>query len=288
MINLNKLGGIPKIYYLNCDHMEDRKKYMENQFEIYGIDNYERISKNLYTEKNYEQWKKLILDEKIFLSKKNLGTTILNLKTIIDWYDNDNSEYCIIMEDNINLSLCEKWIFDWQTLMDNLPYNWDCIQLYTSPSKVIKMHLSPKEEDCKSTSCYMITRHFAKKIKLLHYCNKQFKLYINEKNDKIPYFEYGSFNYFLYELGITYTIPLFNLNSKFIDDNMEDDDNLYDLLLQKLASESIEYWWSVKSMKCSTYEFFNFNKRYDWKMEVQYDKGEVWKDADHTKLLLWI
>ena len=40
-----KLKGIPQIYYINLDDKVDRRKYMEQQFEYWDIENYTRTSK---------------------------------------------------------------------------------------------------------------------------------------------------------------------------------------------------------------------------------------------------
>jgi hypothetical protein len=284
-----KLKGIPKIYYLNYDHRNDKDDYMKSQFSELEIIDYQRVSRNRFHHKNYSKWKDVLLDEKLFQTEIEVANTITHLQTIIDWYDNDTSEYCIIMDDNINLTLSKYWMFDWNSLIKNLPYNWDCMQLFTIVPKDIPMHLRQKDENSRSTSCYMITRHFAKKIKFLHYFDGKFKLYINNKNLKIPEFEYGTLDQFLYELGITYTLPIFNLNTKFSTDTEEDDEDLFKDILNKLCSESIEYWWNIKSKKYSMYEFFTYNKRYDWRMEVQFDikDDQVYKERD-SKIILWI
>ena len=39
-----KLKGMPPIYYLNLDGQPERKQYMEQQFQYWEIENYERIS----------------------------------------------------------------------------------------------------------------------------------------------------------------------------------------------------------------------------------------------------
>jgi hypothetical protein len=285
--NLSKLIGIPKIFYLNYDESCDKKKYMESQFEELGICNYERISKNKYSEKNYDEWKDLIFDKELFSSNYDISNTIIHLKTIIDWYDNDTSDYCIIMDDYVNIKLCNYWMFDWETLIMSLPYNWDCIQLFGVCKRAIPMHLRPKTKTTKSTSCYMITRHFAKKIKHLHHINGKLKLHINTKDTQVQNFEYGTLEHFLYELGVSYSLPVFNLNKFLFSDMNENNENIFADMFMKLGSEAIEYWWKAKSKQYSTYEFFTFNKNYDWKLEVQFDNESVWRD-DTTKLLLWI
>ena len=39
-----KLKNIGPIYYINLDGQPERKKYMEDQFEYWGVEKYERIS----------------------------------------------------------------------------------------------------------------------------------------------------------------------------------------------------------------------------------------------------
>ena len=44
----NKLKNIPPIYYINLDHRNDRRDYMESQFKYWNIENYKRISASKY------------------------------------------------------------------------------------------------------------------------------------------------------------------------------------------------------------------------------------------------
>lgn len=299
-MKVKKLEGIPKIYYLNYDEREDRKEFIENQFKEYNIDNFERVTKSRYSPVNYECWRDEILDiEKIeiFHTPIDLSTTINHLQTIIDWYDNEEDDYCIIMEDVIDFSVCKYWAFDWKYLMSNIPYNWDCIELFTVGPQYIPMHLKPKDGMIRSISCYMITRHFAKKVKEQHYIGEKFKLLVDTKDFTIPEYDNGNLNYFLYELGLTYSLPVFKVNEQLVknidyyDDNsseMKDEDKLK-LVIQKLSSDAIDYWWSSKSKNFSISEFFSYNKKYDWRMEVEIDikKQEVFKDRD-SKIIIWI
>ena len=46
-----KLKGLPKIIYLNSKHHSERDDEMKTQFDLLGIENYERYEKE-YTNKN--------------------------------------------------------------------------------------------------------------------------------------------------------------------------------------------------------------------------------------------
>ena len=42
--SVHKAKGLPPVYYLNLDEQPERRKYMEDQFKYWGIENYTRIS----------------------------------------------------------------------------------------------------------------------------------------------------------------------------------------------------------------------------------------------------
>ena len=45
----NKLKGLPPIYYVNLDYRNDRREYMEKQFEKWNITNYTRVSASRFS-----------------------------------------------------------------------------------------------------------------------------------------------------------------------------------------------------------------------------------------------
>jgi len=280
----SKLDGIPKIIYLNDNQHLDKKMYMENQFKSWGIKNYKRHEKK-YKEETYNEWKDLVLDDNLVQSPSELALTLNTINSVIEWYDSNESEICIFMEDNIKFDAVNNWLFDWNLLMKNLPYNWDCIQFFSSAERKIKMHLHPWESDSGSCHCYMISRYFAKRLKHYHYKDGKFLLHYHTPDKSIPDFEYGGLHNFFYNLGITYTLPIFSLNEEFIGSDTVND------LVDKLSSEAIDYWWSIRSKSYSSFEFFHYNKNDEWRMEVMFDistkKPYVFKDKSEG-LLLWI
>lgn len=280
----SKLDGIPKIIYLNDNQHLDKKMYMENQFKSWGIKDYKRHEKK-YKEETYNEWKDLVLDDNLVQSPSELALTLNTINSVIEWYDSNESEICIFMEDNIKFDAVNNWLFDWNLLMKNLPYNWDCIQFFSSAERKIKMHLHPWESDSGSCHCYMISRYFAKRLKHYHYKDGKFLLHYHTPDKSIPDFEYGGLHNFFYNLGITYTLPIFSLNEEFIGSDTVND------LVDKLSSEAIDYWWSIRSKSYSSFEFFHYNKNDEWRMEVMFDistkKPYVFKDKSEG-LLLWI
>jgi len=124
----NRLVGIPKIIYLNHEDDVEKNEYMQNQFKSWGISNFSRYRK-IYHEDNYDDWKHLVLDKELVQSPSELALTLNTLQSIIDWYDSNESETCIFMEDIIKFDIVNNWFFNWDLLIKNFHYNWDCIQL---------------------------------------------------------------------------------------------------------------------------------------------------------------
>lgn len=277
--NTNKLTGIPRIRYFNHDKDTQNKQVIEDNFIKWNIANYERIS---YEYKNY---KKVILDDDLSLTDNQLIYNFTHLKSIIDWYDNFEDEYCIFMDDTININLAEYWSFNWKFLMKCLPYNWDCIQLNVIKSDVLSMHLKPKDEDICRSKCFMITRQFAKKIKKLHFFDGKYKLHIGTKNYDIQEYYYGDINFFLFEMGICYTFPIFNTWGNYEDD------------IEKNSSVSTENWWKTKSKLFTVFDKFHFCKPNDFRMKLFLEddhQNKVYGEALNIKFMndeqkiLWI
>lgn len=277
--NTNKLSGIPKIYYFNRDNDCNNRKIIEDNFSKWNIKNYERIS---YSYKNY---KKDINDKNLSLTDDELLYNVIRLKTIIEWYDNTDDEYCILMDDNVNINLAEYWTFNWKFLMMCLPYNWDCVQLNVINNTSISMHLKPKDDEIYKSKCFMITRQFAKKVKNLHFFDGKYKLHINTRDYGIQEYHYGDINFFLFELGVCYMFPIFNTWGNYDDD------------VEENASISVEKWWKTQSKLFTVFDKFHFYKPNDLKMKLFLDdeyqnrassKSLGAKFMTDEKKILWI
>ena len=126
----NKLKGLPPVYYINLDNRTDRREYMESQFDYWGIVDYHRVSASKYLASKFDEWKYLISNEKGYeLNPMYNANFITHLEMIKNWLETTNDEYMIMMEDDYDLSLIEYWNFDWDYLMNHIPFDWDCIQL---------------------------------------------------------------------------------------------------------------------------------------------------------------
>ena len=94
------------------DGQPERKKYMEDQFKYWGIENYERISAYDGREDDLSS----IIKGKYpdMMSSGEIGCTTSHLKALNHWLNTSDSPYAVIMEDDCNLDTVHFWNFTWK------------------------------------------------------------------------------------------------------------------------------------------------------------------------------
>jgi hypothetical protein len=278
---MDKLKNIPHIRYLNLDERVDRRDYLENEFKKYGISNYVRISANRYGPHNYEDWEKQLIFEKRNNKISYISILVNQLQSIIDWYNENISETCLILEDDLNFSTVKYWPFDWDYLVSRLPCNWDCLQLHIIGERYVPMGLTRRTKNNHGATCYLINRRYAKKLIDMHYVNGKFKFYNNYGYEKNwPIYHYQSPDFVPYEIGITYSFPIFITNSTFGSD-------CYDGKINMMARKSdslVLKWWREGSQKYSLDDLFNIDspKRKELIVPISYNDVETRASFDHT------
>ena len=174
-----------------------------------------------------------------------------------------------MMEDDYDLSLIEYWNFDWKYLMNNIPENWDCIQLGFENQDIIPFFLHPVHHNHGFGPC-LINRDYARKLIKLHCIEDKFKLNI-KTNDVRYQKKYGMVDSFILEAGKTYSIPLITNNPDFGSD--------YDLTQTargwfKNCRDLYYNWWENEHHNFSLEDFFTYGKPNDFEMirRVNYKK----------------
>lgn len=286
----NKLKGLPPVFYLNLDHRVDRKEYMEEQFSKWGITDYTRISASRFATSKIEEWGHRL--DLMLLAPSDASIVMNQFTTIIDWYNSGISEYCIIMQDDLCLDLVDLWMFDWEMVIKNLPYNWDCVQFYHCNDEEMKMHLHKRTYGSSSAACYMVNRHYAEKLIKIHLQpNGSFKLKNDLKDIRVPKECYSSDDFLLYQIGVTYSVPILYLNQKLAqnpDNKMEltTEEEKYDPIVSVyhnkiydiLSSAIIKKWWENESSKYTFDDIFSYGKRIHNEMKVmvpQYNRQVI-------------
>jgi len=264
----DKLIGLPPVYYVNLDNRLDRRNYMESQFERWKIRNATRVSASKYLASEFDLWKHKLHDLDIIENVKHLhistiANSITHIEMIKTWLETTNDPYMIMMEDDYDLSLIEYWNFDWTYLMNNIPYDWDCIQLGFESSTYISFFLHPIMPFGTYFGPCLINRDYAEKIVKLHYVNDKFVtiLKINHHTLYKPYVINA--DYFIPHNGRTYCIPLITCNTEL--DSYENKE--VRSIPHHQESRKLYYdWWKNKHHNYSLEEFFSYGKDNDLEM----------------------
>jgi len=261
----NKLKGMPHVYYFNLDNRTDRREYMESQFEKWGIE-YTRVSASKYLASEVDKWKHLVDDEIYGWGKypEGTGNMINHMEMIKTWLKETNDPYMIMMEDDYDLNLIEYWHFDWEYLMNNIPHDWDCIQLGFESENVIHFFLHPKIMGGTYFGPCMINRRYAQKLIDL-YCigdKYNFKQKINNHQFMFETSTVGV-DFSICEAGKTYCIPLITANTDF----GSYEDNIKIERPSHVRSRNLYYeFWTKHRDKFTLEDFFTYYKPYDYMM----------------------
>jgi hypothetical protein len=262
----NKLKGLPHIYYFNLDNRVDRKEYMENQFEKWNIKNYTRVSGTKYLESEWKKWIHLVDNarniKKTSVRLDALANMISHIDFLFFWLESTNDENLILMEDDYDLNLIEYWHFDWEYLMNNIPYDWDCIQLGYESNNHINFFLSPKPSFRTFFGPCLLNRIYVKKLVNLFYDQQKniFKVFKNN--------EFVGVDNTICENGKCYCLPLITTNN----DLKSGENSIERIHSHHVQSRKLYYfWWKKQRDKITLEEFFNPNSK-KMTLPVFYDK----------------
>jgi hypothetical protein len=276
----NKLQGIPHIRYLNLDERVDRKEYIEKQFNIFEITDFVRVSANRYSPHNFDEWEKNLLIDKRKNKISYISILINQLQSIIDWYNDSISETCLILEDDLSFLTTKYWNFNWKYFENHLPCNWDCVQLHIIGERYIPMGLTKRTRNNHAATCYLINRRYAEKLIQMHYFDGKFKLYNNYGYTNWPIYHHQSPDFVPYEIGITYSFPLFITNFNFGSD-------CYGGKINGMAKKSdilVSKWWKNVSQKYSPVDLFSLDtkKRKELTIPISYTDDDTGKSFGHS------
>ena len=265
----NKLKGFPTIYYTNLDNRTDRREWMESQFDHWKIKNFVRISGTKYLASRHEEWKdKYVGEGHAFGQIQHTANAITHLEMIKNWLETTNEKYLLILEDDVDISPIEYWNFDWEYLMNHIPYDWDCIQFtYVTNKRELYFFLHPKPNMFTYYGTCMINRHYAEKLIRLHYTTDN-KINLTMKTNNNIIMKEGNkltVDYFMCENGRTYCIPLISSNLNFLSyegyvENTGFIKNATPLIM------AFDDWWKNYHHKFSLEEFFTYGKPNDYQM----------------------
>ena len=184
-----------KKYYINLDRSIDRKEYIEEEFRLYGITNYERVAacdgKNLKSTKegDFSDIKFKAPNDKV-CTKSAISCTVSHIKAVKKSYDNGD-EMSIIMEDDIKFTLLPYWDRDLKELIDELPDDWEILRFVSNKQvSVFSFNTRKKTQNIKKRKknntcavCYLVNRKGMKKF-IKNYIKDNY-IYLDKKDNGI-------------------------------------------------------------------------------------------------------
>lgn len=120
-----KLQNFPSVNYISLYESVDRQQYMENQLNALGIKR-----SNAYISERFDKLSDIkITGPCIHEVTAQFGTIIAHLNIMRNWYNSCNEPYAIFCEDDVSFESVNYWNFTWNEFMENLPSDWECVQL---------------------------------------------------------------------------------------------------------------------------------------------------------------
>tara|TARA_Y100001970_G_scaffold291279_1_gene427833 strand:+ start:1590 stop:2402 length:813 start_codon:yes stop_codon:yes gene_type:complete len=194
-----KLAGLPKVLWINLDRFPDRKKYMEDQFNYWNIEDHHRISG--IDGGDFESYLKGTVPPQ--MNDGECACVMTHLNAIKYFVEETDLDEIMIMEDDVDLSVARHWNFTWKDVRRKVPINFDCLQLTIINPNGITLKLHHRFINDFSAACYLITRHHATKLLRLHQRGSQWKIDQNIRPRAVS-------EDLILDSGKSYSTPLFN------------------------------------------------------------------------------
>jgi predicted O-methyltransferase YrrM len=199
---MNKLEGLPTVHYISLEESVDRRNNLENWFQKYNITNYVPHLFKRYEEGDYE----LVGPMVHLLLEGSKGPITSHFLVLKEWYEKTEEPYTIVVEDDLSLETVQYWNFTWKDFYQNLPEDWNCIQLGTIREYSCNQYYFEKRKDSDWLAvAYLIKRDYVKFLLDRYYSSDIFTLDIKEFGC-IPVIEQLLF---LSPIGGVYSFPLF-------------------------------------------------------------------------------
>ena len=258
-----KLRNFPHVYYVNLDNRTDRKEYMEKQFEFWRLD-FTRVSSSKYAASKAKEWGADKVTGKVTgMPAYVVGNAVTHLEFMKDWLNTSTDPWLLLMEDDYDLNLFQYWNFNWDYLMNRIPYDWDCLHIGYESTKFIPFFLHPKLNHT-YFGPVILQRDYVEKILDLHSDGDKWnfeKVLGDKKFNKSA----GTVDYFIGHTGRTYCIPLITTN-----DTLTSGENgvMINRIHHKHSRRAYYHWWMTQHKKFSLDDFFTYGKVNDHKMII--------------------
>ena len=257
-----RLRNLPHIYYVNLDNRRDRRVYMEDQFHHWRLE-YTRVSSSKYAESKVGEWSGKIDGQCKNLPVYVVGNAITHLEFMKDWLSTSTDPFLCLMEDDYDLNLIQYWNFNWDYLMNRVPYDWDCLQIGFESTKFIPFFLHPKLNHS-YFGPVILQRDYVEKILDLHSSGDKWK-FLGKIGDNKFNSTGATVDYFIGHTGRTYSIPLITTNDKL---TSGENSVTINRIHHTKSRNAYYHWWAKEHKKFSLDDFFTYGKEHDHKMVI--------------------
>ena len=121
----NKLDGFPIVNYISLKECVERRESLESNFIKNGVSTF-----NALISDRFSKCSDIVTGNNLGnMTEGEIGCSVSHIKAIKYWHDNTTEPYGFFCEDDLSLETIEFWEFTWKEFIDQLPNDWDCVQL---------------------------------------------------------------------------------------------------------------------------------------------------------------
>jgi hypothetical protein len=226
----NALKDFGPIYVINVKSMEDRLAHIKKEFNKHNVKDYKIIEAVDGSNEDLS----LLVDniDSIPLSKPEIATSISHLKAIKSWLDNSDSDYAIIIEDDLTLETVNSWQWTWNEFLSKIDTYYDIFQLSIQNNYKINTSLHYREIRDSCAGCYIIKRSWAEKLISKHVADNKFIFAGKDRSRLVA-------DGLVYNGAICLSFPLFTYSTDFESSINKEHVNTIHL---KSRNETLEFW----------------------------------------------
>ena len=281
---MKKLENFPKCYCITLEESKDRQRHLYHVAQKYSIEPF-----RLLISQRFDQCNDIIHGPFVHtLNSSNKGASTCHLKAIKKWLsETDESEkYALFFEDDVSFETVDYWDFTWEEFVENLPDDWDAIQLMWVRPHMIKIEFRERYPDDWSATAFMVTRDYGRKLL------ERFMISDNEFNYDLGNLQPIVENV-MFTSGKVYTCPLFveatqllttfmnapEYDSKFVTDGQNE--GHHDSRL------SVLNWWKNVGNKISIEKLLNNHllpKSFEWGPISEQLKNSIKKEIGRVNV----
>ncbi len=250
---INKLKDLPTIHYISLEESTDRRNNLENWFKKYNITNYVPHLFKRFEEYDYN----LVGPYVDRLASHSKGPITSHFTLLKELYETHNDEYFLIIEDDLSLETVQYWNFTWEEFFNNLPKDWNCIQLVLIREHLCNDYIFEKrKENDWCAAAYLIKREYIKLLLDLYYFDNFFNLDI-ENLELPPIIERLLFTN---KSGV-YCFPLFVEDCYNTYSSLQPENTYTELIngqgpMHHSSYDSVINWWENKGIFLNINEIF--------------------------------